>query len=29
MPLQVGIGIIVALVVVLVVLRKRRTAGSK
>jgi len=29
MPLQVGIGIIVALAVVLVVLKKRRTAGSK
>ncbi len=29
MPLQIGIGIIVALVVVLAVLRKRRTAGSK
>jgi hypothetical protein len=29
MPLQVGIGIIVALVIVLVVLRKRRIAGSK
>jgi len=29
MPLQVGIAIIVALAVVLLVLKKRRTAGSK